>query len=190
MTSIESGTSARFKAPVESITRSEPISNAPGIAGTLPVAMMALSKVIFLPSGIEASSPSSVIVVAFSNFANALTTVTLRFFASPPSPPERVSMTLFFRARSLSSSILGVPKETPHSCSISSVSPMTLATCRSALDGMHPRNRQVPPSFPSASTRTTSIPSSAARNAAAYPPGPPPITTSCVCIRISDKTFE
>ena len=167
MTSMESGTSAKFNAPVESMTRSEPMLNAPGIAGTLPVAMMALSNVIFLPSGIEASSPSSVSVVAFSNFANAFTTVTLRFFASPPSPPESVSMTLFFRPRSFSNSIVGVPNETPHSWSISSVSPMTLATWRSAFDGMHPRSKQVPPSFPSASTRTTSIPSSAARKAAA-----------------------
>src|SRR6478609_8349295 len=41
---------------------------------------------------------------------------------------------------------------------------------------MHPRCRQVPPSR-SCSTRATDCPSSAARNAAAYPPDPPPRMT-------------
>src|SRR5262245_45666333 len=47
-----------------------------------------------------------------------------------------------------------------------------------ALEGMQPRMRHVPPSRLSFSMRTTSLPRSAARNAAAYPPTPPPITTT------------
>src|SRR5215471_17506770 len=41
---------------------------------------------------------------------------------------------------------------------------------------MHPRYRQTPPGFTSGSTSVTLMPRSAARNAAAYPPGPPPMT--------------
>src|SRR3712207_5165917 len=48
---------------------------------------------------------------------------------------------------------------------------------RSALEGMHPTRRQVPPSAPSFTTHATLIPSCAARIAATYPPGPAPNTT-------------
>src|SRR5919198_2580999 len=57
---------------------------------------------------------------------------------------------------------------------------MTFATCRSAFDGMHPRYTHTPPGFGSVSARTTCRPRSAARKAPAYPPGPPPTTTSWV----------
>src|SRR5688500_16244257 len=72
----------------------------------------------------------------------------------------------------------------PQSCRSSSTSAMTRATCSSALDGMQPRKRHVPPSRGSDSTIVTSKPSSAARKAAAYPPGPPPRTTSLLCIEV------
>ena len=45
----------------------------------------------------------------------------------------------------------------------------------SAFDGMHPRLRQVPPSVASRAIMATRLPSSAARKAVEYPPGPPPI---------------
>src|SRR3954452_22974833 len=51
----------------------------------------------------------------------------------------------------------------------------TSPACSSALVGMQPRWRQVPPSL-SFSTRATDRPSCAARKAAAYPPLPPPST--------------
>src|SRR5581483_6020046 len=55
------------------------------------------------------------------------------------------------------------------------------AACNSAFVGMQPRCRQVPPTL-SRSTMTTDIPSSAARNAQAYPPLPPPrMTMSASC---------
>src|SRR6516164_2315993 len=62
---------------------------------------------------------------------------------------------------------------------------------------MQPRYRQTPPGFNSGSIRKTCRPKSAARNAAAYPPGPPPITASCVSFvsslmpsQISDFGFK
>src|ERR1700758_238199 len=67
---------------------------------------------------------------------------------------------------------------------------MTLATCRSALDGMQPRYTQTPPGLSSGSTSATVRPRSAARNAAAYPPGPPP-TTAILRFDVSDmKGFQ
>ncbi len=50
------------------------------------------------------------------------------------------------------------------------------AACSRALVGMQPRCRQVPPTL-SFSISATRLPSSAARNAQAYPPLPPPSTT-------------
>src|SRR6266850_5786773 len=62
---------------------------------------------------------------------------------------------------------------------------MSLATCSSALEGMQPRYRQTPPGLVSGSTRVTVMPRSAARKAAAYPPGPPP-TTAIFKLELSD----
>src|SRR6478736_7696491 len=59
---------------------------------------------------------------------------------------------------------------------------MTFATWSSAFDGMHPRYTHTPPGLASGSTSAVLSPRSAARNAAAYPPGPPPITTTCTSI--------
>src|SRR5215831_8093141 len=50
------------------------------------------------------------------------------------------------------------------------------AACSSALVGMQPRCRQVPPTFPR-SMSATRMPSSAALSAQAYPPLPPPRMT-------------
>src|SRR5690606_22514047 len=66
-------------------------------------------------------------------------------------------------------------------CSDSRVESATSAACSSALVGMQPTCRQVPPSL-SFSTRATSIPSWAARNAQAYPPDPAPSTTTSNCL--------
>src|SRR5579862_8268780 len=49
-----------------------------------------------------------------------------------------------------------------------------------AFDGMHPTFTHVPPSVWSRSTQTVSRPSCAARRAATYPPGPPPMMTTSV----------
>ena len=57
---------------------------------------------------------------------------------------------------------------------------MALATCSRAFEGMQPRKRHTPPKRGSRSMIVTFIPLSAAKKAAAYPPGPPPMIASCV----------
>ena len=73
------------------------------------------------------------------------TTVTLRILAMAVRPPVSLPTTLALCARSLSSSIFGLPKLTP-SDSKWLTSSITAATCSSALDGMQPTFRQTPPS--------------------------------------------
>src|SRR5919109_168172 len=65
----------------------------------------------------------------------------------------------------------------PHSIDRLTVS-MTDADCSSALVGMHPRSRHVPPRRWSRSTSATRLPSKANRRAQEYPPVPAPITTT------------
>ena len=54
----------------------------------------------------------------------------------------------------------------------------------SAFEGMQPRLRHVPPSVASRSTMTTLLPSCAALNAVAYPPGPAPMIAISNCCAI------
>ena len=49
--------------------------------------------------------------------------------------------------------------------------------CNKALDGIQPTLRQVPPRVSRISMQAVFMPSCAARMAATYPPGPPPMTT-------------
>ena len=53
---------------------------------------------------------------------------------------------------------------------------MTFEIWSNALDGIQPRLRQTPPNSLSRSISKTCLPKSAARKAAAYPPGPAPMT--------------
>src|SRR5690606_2402935 len=62
--------------------------------------------------------------------------------------------------------------------SISCASSMTFAACSKAFEGMQPTLRQTPPSCGQRSISAVFIPRSAARNAAVYPPGPEPSTTT------------
>ena len=70
-----------------------------------------------------------------------------------------------FQPRSWSISTVGAAKLMPW-WDISLVSEITLAACRSALDGMQPTLRQTPPNVAQRSTSTTLRPRSAARKAA------------------------
>src|SRR5205823_10367229 len=90
--------------------------------------------------------------------------------------------------RSLLMSIFGSGNWMPQ-LAASRASVSTRAACSSALDGMHPRYRHTPPGLGSGSIKVTFMPRSAARNAAAYPPGPPPITASCVVFALSLIVF-
>src|SRR5437764_7278078 len=64
----------------------------------------------------------------------------------------------------------------------SRASVISLAACNSASEGMQPTCKQAPPGFSAASMSVTFIPLSAARNAAAYPPGPAPKTTRSLSV--------
>ena len=64
-------------------------------------------------------------------------------------------------------------------------SSMTFEMWSNAFDGIHPRFKQTPPKVGSLSIRMTCFPRSAARKAAAYPPGPAPITTISACLDLA-----
>src|SRR6266699_2020012 len=119
---------------------------------------------------VENSSARSVLltrkVFEFSNAACPCTYWTLRCFESTPRPPVSFLTTSSFQARRRETSIFGSPNSTPQffACCDSAIS---LATCRSDLEGMHPRYRQTPPGFNSGSISVTFNPKSAARKAAA-----------------------
>src|SRR5690349_18424312 len=83
------------------------------------------------------------------------------------------------KPRSRARSICGFPNCTPQLAAWSA-SPISLATWRRAFEGMQPRYRQTPPGFASGSMSVTCMPRSAARNAAAYPPGPAPMTARLI----------
>src|SRR4029077_5712379 len=174
ITSSVFGTSGRSSALVESMRRGLSSLRLGTTLGREPVAMMMRSKVRF-------SSPPAVFitfnVVEFTNAALPWTNWTERCLDNCPSPPVSFLTTLSFHPRSLFRSTLGSPNSMPQffACSVSSSS---LAACSRALDGMQPRYRQTPPGFTSGSIIVTFMPKSAARNAAAYPPGPPPITAT------------
>jgi hypothetical protein len=59
---------------------------------------------------------------------------------------------------------------------------MVLEICKRAFDGIHPLFKQTPPRCCSLSINVTFCPRSAARSAAAYPPGPAPTTTTSLCL--------
>ena len=127
------------------------------VAASEPAAMMQCSK----PTTV---SPT-LMVFGDVNSPDPRTTWTLRCLASCSRPPVSRLTTPFLYSRTLSMSIFGASNVMPASPS-STASVMTLATCRSAFDGMQPTFRQTPPSTSPRSIRATERPRSAARNAA------------------------
>jgi hypothetical protein len=103
------------------------------------------------------------------------TTSILRLFTRPVRPLNRPSTTLSLYLLTPPMSTDSKVPLTPN-CADSLMTSTVSAEWSSALVGMQPRCRQVPPTL-SFSTMTTVMPSSAARRAAAYPPLPPPRTT-------------
>ncbi len=105
------------------------------VAGRDPVATMAWSKVsVCVPP--PTSSTSS--VCASAKLPRPRTKVTLRNFATEPTPPVSLRTTESFQSRSLSMSTVGLPKSTPIARA-ASASWSSVATWSSALDGMQPR---------------------------------------------------
>ena len=172
-------------ARVESQTQSLSSDKAAGVAGRDPVARIPCSNV----NSRAVPSPATTRTDRGPrSSARPWRYVTPRWVLSCPKPPVKRPTTPSFQARRRSRSIDGSPKRIPHaSASLASVN--TLATCNSAFDGMHPRYKQTPPGLAASSINVTFSPRSAARNAAAYPPGPPPITASCVASVISAPLY-
>ena len=116
-------------------------------------------------------SPSPVLtrsVLASSNTPQPSTTLTLARLSSAATPVFSLSTTVSFQATvSTMSTCGGEASRTPcrPPCAARRMVSTSLATWISALDGMHPRIRHVPPSR-SPSTRTVSSPSCPARIAA------------------------
>ena len=94
--------------------------------------------------------------------------------------PETIVPVIFaFRSNSfpVSADTAVSSTEIPQYCAFD-ISSRTCAAVSSALVGIHPRFRQVPPRVASFSISAVFSPSSAARSAVAYPPGPAPITAT------------
>jgi hypothetical protein len=176
-TSSRSGMSSRSSAPVESITRGSSCGTNGSFTGSDPAAMIAESKLTVV---VDPSGPATDTMLGEVKVPVPTTVWTLRCLASPVRPPVSLPTTPSFQVRSASRSMFGEENEIPWAA-ISLVSAMTLAACSSALDGMQPTLRQTPPSGPRESTITTFLPRSAARNAAVYPPGPAPSTSTSAC---------
>src|SRR5699024_501506 len=105
------------------------------------------------------------------------TSVMPRAFTSPLMPlnrrPTTPSLYLCTPTMSTDSNVELTPN-----CDESRAASATSAACNSALVGMQPLCRQVPPSLP-ASIQTTDLPTCALRSVVAHSPLPPPkMTTS------------
>ncbi len=99
------------------------------------------------------------------NAALPVNTVTLRAFASWPTPPTSLVTTSSLRFIMAARSISTEPSFTPCSAAWCFAQTACSLECSSALLGMQPTLRQVPPSAARFSTRATLSPSCAARNA-------------------------
>ena len=139
MTSIVSGISWRFNAPVESMILGSSGRNG-SLTGSEPAAMMAFSN-------------RTVVVPLFDSIWRwwesrkvpfPVRHSTLRCFASDFRPLVSLPTTEFFHAESLIGAIFGVPKSIPWSF-MACASSMTFAAWSKALEGMHPTFRQTPP---------------------------------------------
>jgi hypothetical protein len=110
------------------------------------------------------------------NFAVPMIIFTFLDFAEREIPELKLDIIAFFQLRISSMFIFGASKTIPFFFA-SFESSINFVKCKSAFDGIHPLFKHTPPSDSSLSINTTLWPKSAARNAAAYPPGPAPITT-------------
>ena len=103
-------------------------------------------------------------------------TVTPRALNSPLMPPRSLAMVLVFRFWIAAQSKLTSPSTVTPSFFAPSIACSNSADASSALLGMQPMFRHVPPKYVFFSTIATDAPSCAALRAAMYPPGPDPIT--------------
>ena len=109
--------------------------------GREPAAMMALSKLMV----VGPFSPSTTGVSA-GELARAVDHFHFTAFRHASQTAGQLSDDFSFQTRTLSMSVFGSPKTMP--CSASALaSSITLATCSSALEGIHPTFRQTRPEW-------------------------------------------
>ena len=163
----------------------------PGMGGTAfpePAAMITASGVMVsrTPSGFVTST-----VLGAVKTASPWMLVTPFILSSAPTPCVSVLVIWFLWAMICGKSTSIPFVRTPSSAPCSRISRISSALRKRHFVGMQPLFRQVPPSF-SFSTSVTAAPSWAARIAATYPPGPPPMTKTVLalfCPFVSDRSF-
>ena len=142
-----------------------------------PVAIMTWLALMELPSDNSTSRP-------LSNFlpivAEASITGTLFFLRRCVTPNDRRAATLRDLLTKSGKSTATSPTVIPKNF-ISSIEWRNSAARSNAFVGIQPQFKQIPPRC-SRSTTTAFRPSWAARIAATYPPGPPPITAISKCV--------
>ena len=172
MTTRRFGTSGSSRAPVEETIFCSSISMPGSGVTSEPVAMTMALDAVMVPT----PSTSTVFgaVMRPAPFSQAIL-----FFLNRNSMPPVFSLTTL----SLWDSMPGRSSSTPPTLMPNLARPCLASSyfsdaASSALEGMQPTFRQVPPSALRFSTQATLKPSCAARIAQTYPPGPPPTTTT------------
>ena len=123
-----------------------------------------------------APPPATEIVSGETNAAVPVTTAILRALASWATPPTSLATTASFLLMAAGRSTSTEPSLMPCSAAWCRAKASCSEEWSSALLGMQPTLRQVPPRVGRFSTSATLRPSCAARNAQTYPPGPAPMT--------------
>lgn len=147
---------------MDDITRS-PKGRSGSSTGSEPVAMTTLSaRIVWVPVSVATST-----VLPSTNLAQPRIDFTPAFFSSPPTPMFSRSTMPSFQAMVLAKSIFGADADRPKGVLPAAASSSlwnSSAAWISALDGIQPTLRQVPPSG-APSTMTVSRPSWPARMA-------------------------
>ena len=167
-----------FGISVGDVTIDLPSGSIPGNdRARAPVAMMTWLALMTVPSDKCTSRPffSGLPMVAVASI-----TGTLFFLRRCVTPDDRRAETLRVLLTNAGTSTVTSPTEIPKDF-ISSIECRNSAARNSAFVGIHPQFRQIPPRC-SRSITTAFMPSWAARIAATYPPGPPPITAISKCV--------
>ena len=180
MTTADPGSFGIERTSSEVMT-TEPSTSKPGIERVTEPA----ARTTALPCRVRSpdSPPLTVTVRSAPSEPLPLYTVTSRCLSRPERPPTSWSMIDCLRARVVPHSMVGAEAWTPKSAAWPTVR-NTWAVSRSSLAGMHPTFKQVPPRARySISPMSSPIP--APYRAAAYPPGPPPITMTSWCASVA-----
>mmetsp|Transcript_4127 Transcript_4127/g.12887 ORF Transcript_4127/g.12887 Transcript_4127/m.12887 type:complete len:224 (+) Transcript_4127:1413-2084(+) len=179
MTTMRSGTDWSSSAPVEDTM----VCSSMGTPGSSATAEPVARRTFFACSVSEPepslSATSTDPEPAAPSLPQPLTYVTL-FFLNRPSIPLVSPVTALAFCLIIAGTSMEMSPEILMPCFLKLVfaSWYIWLECSSALEGMQPTLRHVPPSVPRPSTHAVFSPSCAALMAATYPPGPPPTTTT------------